>query len=483
MEQKFGIHWFRRDLTLVNNPALWRNWQQNQGRVLGLFCIDRKFLARPDFSPNRFAFFLQTLHQLKAEMQELGGELLIIDSGPQDFFQQLEKNLTPSAYAALDLISWNRDYEPFARKRDQEVISLLEKKSLPFFHARHHLIIEPEELAKDKGYKVYTPFMKKWYQIFVSDTVQARLLQKFPKLASFSQKWKAVASPAFLKSSALAAPEQFWHELSDPYLKTPLIKLPAAGTTAALTRLGAFCRKGLDDYETQRDLPAEQGTSQLSIYLKNGSLTTSLVARHLTQMLRPHQPPALSQFLKEIIWREFYYHILYWYPAVEHEAFQLKYRQLQWENPSNHFQAWKDGLTGFPIIDAGMRQLKQTGWMHNRIRMVVASFLVKDLLVDWRWGEQYFMQELLDGDLAPNNGGWQWCASTGTDACPYFRIFNPWNQSLKFDPDGRYIKKFVPELKDYPSKKLHVPILDSDHYPRPIVTHSEQRTKALLLFK
>jgi deoxyribodipyrimidine photo-lyase len=233
----------------------------------------------------------------------------------------------------------------------------------------------------------------------------------------------------------------------------------------------------LGQYDEARDIPGIPGTSQMSIFLKNGSITVAqiIAACKLTD----------GKYLNELIWREFYYHILAHRPDVETSAFHEKYNKLQWQNKESYFNAWQEGKTGYPIVDAGMRQLQETGWMHNRVRMIVASFLTKDLLIDYRWGENHFMKLLLDGDLAPNNGGWQWAASTGCDPQPYFRIFNPVLQSQRYDPDGDYIRRYVPELKDFDSKEIHEPWNSSKKstYPKRIVIHAEQKEKALQLFK
>ncbi len=267
--------------------------------------------------------------------------------------------------------------------------------------------------------------------------------------------------------------------------KQVTVPLPEAGSLAAIARLRTFKKQGLGEYAERRDLPAVQGTSQLSIYLKNGSLTTAQIMALLDNVDQPldvRDGPAT--FVKELAWREFYYHVLYHRPEVEHAAHQEKYRDITWENREDFFAAWYQGRTGYPIVDAGMRQLNATGWMHNRVRMIVASFLTKDLLIDWRWGERYFMQQLLDGDLAPNNGGWQWAASTGCDAQPYFRIFSPKLQSEKFDPHGEYIRRWVPELSELSAKQIHEPHAAGIQldYPRPIVDHQEQKPKALALY-
>ena len=272
-------------------------------------------------------------------------------------------------------------------------------------------------------------------------------------------------------------------EFKGENLKNVTIDIPPAGSIAAYNALKDFSKR-LDEYKEARDIPKDNGTSRLSHFLKNGSLTSAHVMYYY-QLNKYSKKDKSSKdvYFSELIWREFYYHVLYHFPHVETKAFNEKYENLKWENNDDYFKAWKEGKTGFPIVDAGMRELNSTGHMHNRVRMIVASFLTKDLLIDWRWGEKYFMDKLLDGDLAANNGGWQWAASTGCDAQPYFRIFNPWTQSKRFDPQGDYIKKYIPELKDVESKKLHKPITEHSKYPPPIIDHSEQREKALLLYK
>jgi deoxyribodipyrimidine photo-lyase len=261
------------------------------------------------------------------------------------------------------------------------------------------------------------------------------------------------------------------------------VSLPEAGSRAALQQLERFVHEGLDDYAEKRDYPAAPGTSRLSYYLKNGSITTAQI---ISQLKPSARAPSHTKYLSELIWREFYYHILYHCPRVEHEAFQLKYRDIDWEDNEQLFQAWCEGKTGYPIVDAAMRELNTTGWMHNRMRMVVASFLTKDLLINWQWGERYFMRKLLDGDLAPNNGGWQWAASTGCDPQPYFRIFNPTLQGKRYDPEGEYVRRFVPELAEVDSRKIHEPWKLKEFpkgYPKPIVNHASRSLKAVSLFK
>ncbi len=460
---KFGLHWFRRDLRVSQNLSLQYNLKENNGRVLALFCFDSAFLSRDDFSHNRFAFFLKTLLALKSELNSLGGDLLVVDSRPQDAFSELfyyfkEKNKTE-----LPLVTWSRDYEPFARSRDEEIKKIIKSHGASYFTERDHLIIEPHELLKNDGafYQIFTPFSRKWREIISSSSFLTRIDAR-QKNIHFSLKWSAFKNEF-----------PFADKLDEFILKNSknvTVPIPEAGSKVALQHLKKF-KKKLDDYKHDRDIPAIAGTSRFSLYLKNGSLTTSQIINDL-ELLKTNfnTETGKSRFLKELIWREFYYSILYHCPRAEREAFNLRYVNLKWPNNEQWFSRWCEGTTGFPIVDAGMRELNSTGWMHNRVRMIVASFLTKDLLIDWRWGEKYFMQKLLDGDLAPNNGGWQWAASTGCDPQPYFRIFNPTLQSKRFDPENKYIRRFVPEFDDI------------SKYPTPLVDHSVQKEKALALY-
>ncbi|MGB0453745.1 MAG: cryptochrome/photolyase family protein [Bacteriovoracaceae bacterium] len=489
---KYGIHWFRRDLRICANPALQKNWQKNEGKVIGLFCFDEKFLSRDDFSANRFQFFLNTLGELRRELRLLGSDLLLLPKSPDSAFESLFKDLKNHDKPFPNTISWNRDYEPFARERDKRIDALLKGHQIETLTSRDHLIIEPHELTKkdsSETYKVYTPFSRRWMELFQINKLSQN---RIPPKQSLLRYIENIQSPKPKQFFSLKFQDIFSQNLCDldafenyeeKNKKHVTIEIPPAGHSAAINRVLQF-KKNVDAYENMRDTPSIDGTSQIAHFLKNGSLSTCEVLSLLELHKDFHGlPSSRHKYLKEIIWREFYYHILYHHPRVEKEAFNIKYKDVPWDNNPDFFQKWKDGCTGFPIIDAGMRQLKETGWMHNRVRMIVASFLVKDLNIDWRLGEEYFMRQLLDGDLAPNNGGWQWAASTGCDAQPYFRIFNPWSQSKKFDPDGIYIKRFIPELKDLPAKQLHAPILDHKNYPAPIVDHSERRIRTLEIFK
>jgi deoxyribodipyrimidine photo-lyase len=483
MTKSYGIHWFRRDLRIAGNPALLWSWKQHEGRVLGIFSFDKKFLSREDFSHNRFAFFLESLKDLKSQLRKSGGDLLFLDEGPSEAFPALFEKLKANLPAT---ISYNRDYEPFAIQRDAQMEKLFTKYGIRVQSERDHLLIEPSELSKGitpggepSFYQVYTPFARTWLKQFQTEPIQKRIENQKQGLKFLKSVEKDEVDPKLfnLTWEKLIANT---NDILDHYLKkcraNVNIEIPKAGSLQALQTILQF-KKKLNNYPTDRDIPSVPGTSHASIFLKNGSITTAQIIAALGL--------DCGKYLNELIWREFYYHILAHRPDVETQSFQAKYENLKWENKKNYFDAWKEGMTGYPIVDAGMRQLKQTGWMHNRVRMIVASFLTKDLLVDYRWGERHFMHLLLDGDLAPNNGGWQWAASTGCDPQPYFRIFNPLLQSQRFDPEGKYIRQYVPELASLDNKEIHEPWNSSKKttYPKRIVDHATQKEKALALFK
>lgn len=490
----YGIHWFRRDLRVAGNPALQANLKRHRGRVLGLFAFDKAFLARPDFSHNRFGFFLKTLAALRDEIRTVGGDLLVLDTGPRAAYEQLFTALKRHHIPLPATVSFNRDYEPFARQRDANIADWLPKQFGVEVHSdRDHLLIEPDELTRNDEpgamYQVYSPFAKRWFAQLQTDEVRDRIVAQKSGLAYLDHQGrpKKLFEVTWAGLFGDVTPPQ---DHLDDYLATNAkhltVELPDAGSRAALAQLRSFRKSGLAKYAHRRDFPGINGTSHLSIYLKNGSITSAMILAELGILDADFsEKDSRTTFLKELVWREFYYHVLYHRPEVEKTAFLKKYRDLEWENNERFFEAWQQGETGYPIVDAGMRQLRDTGWMHNRVRMIVASFLTKDLLIDWRWGERHFMEQLLDGDLAPNNGGWQWAASTGCDPQPYFRIFNPRLQSEKFDPEGDYIRTWVPELRDVPTEAIHDPHAAGleVRYPRPIVDHKVQKELALSLYK
>jgi deoxyribodipyrimidine photo-lyase len=492
-DQEWGIHWFRRDLRIPGNEALKFNWKRNRGRTLGVFCFDSKFLSRPDFSHNRFGFFIKTLIALKVDLTNQGGDLLVIDSPPHEAFPRLVEFAKRRGKKPPSLVTWSRDYEPFARVRDGALEALFLKLAIEVHHARDHLLFEPHEILKgdrpEDFYQVYSPYARRWFEALNGPKGEERLKAQrsvgdyFSKTQRsshlFKMKWSELTGlPDFPFKDALA-------QFQTANEKNVSIPLPEAGFFCAYQALLDFKEK-ISNYRVDRDFPSMPATSKLSIYLKNGSLTApQILSAFDLGKINWKETTGPAHFVKELAWREFYYSILYHRPEVESASFLKHYENIQWENDESLFQHWIAGTTGFPIVDAGMRELAQTGWMHNRVRMIVASFLTKDLLIDWKWGENYFMKTLLDGDLAPNNGGWQWAASTGCDPQPYFRIFNPWLQSAKFDPEGLYIKKFIPELKPTPSKLLHAADADLTPwgYPSQIVNHSSRRILALQLYK
>ena len=477
----YGIHWFRRDLRVAGNTALQHQFKKYDGKVVGIFCFDKKFLSRKDMSFNRFQFFLESMAELKKELKQIGSDLLVLDIGPEEAFEELFTQLKDNNIDLPKTITWSRDYEPFALARDKKMKKFFESYDIETHNFRDHLIIEPHELSKQTGgpYQVYTPFSRRWLEIYNQEEIYHRVkiqkngIQYINKLKKgevdkvFKLTWKKVFNKKVKMKDHL-----------DDYIesnkKKVTIPIPKSGTLEAFKYLDEF-KKKMADYGEDRDIPSIKGTSKMSLFLKNGSITTAQIIYYLKL--------TDGKYLKELIWREFYYHIMTHFPYVEKSAFQEKYKDLAWDNNKKLFEVWKEGKTGFPIVDAGMRELNETGWMHNRVRMIVASFLTKDLRIDWRWGEQYFMEKLLDGDLAPNNGGWQWAASTGCDAQPYFRIFNPWSQSKRFDPEAIYIKKYIPELSDLTPKQIHNPIEDHEIYPAPIVDHKIEREKTLAMYK
>ena len=403
----------------------------------------------------------------------MGGDLLVLDQPPQEGFARVLRELERSPQGKPTVISYNRDYEPFARRRDHHVRQLIENDFHVEVHTeRDHLLIEPGELPRPAAsnrpyFQLYSPFARNWFEKLQSPEIQARIQASNQGPSQFKGVWRDLLSPDTF-------PDQLEWFHSENQKKVG-IHIPLAGRKEALSRVAQFSAY-LAQYKDRRDFPAEKGTSQLSVFLKNGSLTVADIIRELGLHSQSSKAEtSKTKYLKELVWREFYYHILWHCPRVETESFIERYGKIRWENNEEYFDAWKRGDTGYPLVDAGMRELKSTGWMHNRVRMVVASFLTKDLLIDWRWGERYFMEQLLDGDLALNNGGWQWAASTGCDPQPYFRIFNPVLQSQKFDPNGRYIKMWVPEAGNLAGEVNHEPV-------SPIVDHFSRKEIALRIY-
>ncbi|MFN8333987.1 MAG: deoxyribodipyrimidine photo-lyase [Cyclobacteriaceae bacterium] len=418
------VFWFRRDLRLSDNAALHRALKENDS-VLPVFIFDTNILDKlDDKADKRVEFIHDALQNLKAQLEENNSSLLVFHGTPEEFFGSIR----PKA------VYTNRDYEPYARKRDQEISEILSAKGGALKTYKDQVIFEKDEVVKDDGspYTVFTPY---------------------------SKKWKAKLEPFFYKSYPV---EKYFGALKK-IKPLPFPSLADIGFKQANTNFPERSIKQsiVEHYHETRDFPAIAGTTKLSVHLRFGTVSI----RKLVQVaVRKNET-----WLNELIWRDFYHMILWHFPKVEN-AFKPQYDQIKWRNNEKEFEAWCTGQTGYPIVDAGMRELNETGFMHNRVRMITASFLTKHLLIDWRWGEAYFAKKLLDFDLAANNGGWQWAAGSGCDAAPYFRVFNPYLQTKKFDPDLTYIKKWVPEF-------------ESPDYPKPIVDHDYARTRVLDVYQ
>ncbi|RRR75397.1 MAG: deoxyribodipyrimidine photo-lyase [Candidatus Viridilinea halotolerans] len=472
------IHWFRRDLRLADNSALAAAAHAAGGAVLPVFIFDPALLRGRFASAPRTAWLLAHLHALAAQLAAQGSRLVIRRGAPVAELVALAHSVGARA------VYWNVDDTPYARERDRVATNELQALGLEVARFKDVVVLARDEVLKPDGtpYTVFTPYARRWRERLAAQPV---VLQPAPRLVALT-----VWPPA--------QPMPTLAELGLPATRVPL---PAAGETAALERLHQFAApgaSGLAHYANQRDMLAASGTSRLSPDLRLGSLSVR-VALQAALAQETHATPevrqSLTSWVNELIWREFYTQILYHFPHVLRGAFRQAYDLLPWENDAAQFHAWQTGQTGYPVVDAAMRQLQEEGWMHNRARMIVASFLSKDLLIDWRWGERHFMHLLLDGDPASNNGGWQWAAGTGTDAQPYFRIFNPTTQGQKFDPEGDYVRRYLPVLARVPARYIHTPHLlppaeqlraqvqIGRDYPLPIVDHKVQRARALALFR
>ncbi len=449
-----SIWWVRRDVRLEDNPALQAALYSSPGStqpglVIPVFVLDPSLLA---ITPARRQDFLfNGLRILREDLRRRGSDLIVHSGSPEDVLRQL------LAQTGAEAIFSEEDFSPLARARDARIGRLL---PLRLIHGQ--TVLHPVLVHKPDGgaYSVFTPFSRAWKALVASD------LQPVP-------------APSLLASLPVLD--------SEDIPSRPENALFPAGEPEALRRLERFKTGSIQSYADQRDRMDLDGSSSLSPYLRFGMLSMRQAAS-MAQRAAQTGPDVYSAksaeiWLNELIWREFYISILYHFPRVSKTAFNPALAQIPWREAEEDFQAWKTGRTGVPIVDAGMRQLLETGWMHNRARMIVASFLVKDLLINWQRGEGWFMENLLDADLAANNGGWQWSAGTGSDAAPYFRIFNPLLQSQKFDPQGNYIRKWVPELGHVRDDGIHAPWLKGlrvSGYPeKPIVEHALARQRTL----
>ncbi|HAV76447.1 MAG TPA: deoxyribodipyrimidine photo-lyase [Anaerolineae bacterium] len=434
-----AIWWIRRDLRLTDNAAL--HSALKVGSVLPVFILDPAFSSQ---SPRRKDFLYAGLDALDKNLRKHQSYLVIRTGKPLNVLRQLIQETNAKQIFAEE------DFTPYARKRDLEI-----KNHLPLSLVSGQTVHHPNKVLKADGkpYTVYTPYSKIWKT-------------KLPSKLELYPAPEKINTPFKLTSGHLP-----------PFQADPLFP---AGEKEALVRLEEFLFRKIHAYGEDRNRMDLDGTSSLSPYLRFGMLGLRQAVSEARQAISQKKGAGAEVWLNELIWREFYIQILYHFPHIAKTSFKSSLANIAWRNDRTEFQAWKDGRTGVPIVDAGMRQLKGSGWMHNRARMIVASYLVKDLLIDWRWGEAWFLENLLDGDIAANNGGWQWTAGTGTDAAPYFRIFNPTLQSKKFDPNGDYIRNWIPELRDVDAKVIHAPWekgIKAKGYPeKPIIERDKERT-------
>lgn len=427
--QEVSIFWFRRDLRLNDNCGLYNALKESE-TVLPIFIFDKDILDKlEDRKDRRVDFIHSSVLELKRELETLGSSLLVEHGTPQQVYESLFSKYTIKA------IYTNHDYEPYAQLRDDEIKALAKEYGSSFHTYKDQVIFERNEVLKPDGkpYTVFTPYMRKW-----KETLATKGIESFNTTPYFNN-----------------------------FIKTKPFHLPNLGEIGFAKTDTNFPNKDvatglLKSYKETRDYPAKNGTSKLGVHLRFGTISIRELAKKAQE--------TNDTYLNELIWREFYMMILWHFPYVVDSAFKPAYDRIEWRNNEQEFKAWCEGKTGVPIVDAGMRELNETGYMHNRVRMIVASFLTKNLLIDWRWGEAYFAEKLLDFELASNNGGWQWAAGTGCDAAPYFRVFNPMLQSQKFDPQAKYIKKWVPEF-------------DNLDYPQPIVDLKASRERALRVYK
>ena len=489
------IHWFRSDLRVEDNAALAAACRRGKA-LLPVFVLDDALLRRHGEAHPRLRFLNACLRDLAGALDAAGSRLVFLEGPPH-------RSLPAFARACkASLVTWNRDYGPYAKGRDRAVRRALERDGVEVREYKDRVVFEGEEIRTAKGapYSVFTPYRRAWWRRYRADppekTQAPGKLPPCPDLGSIGD-----ASAGSL-DAPLGGPrgdpnggDSNGGSGGGPHLalaaaaRTDTTELPLGGAASARARLDTFLDAAAPRYHIDRDLPAVAGTSRLSPYLRFGAISVRECFHGGLALARdePGAGEGTSKWLDELVWREFYHAILDAHPRVLDGPFQSDFATLEWDARPDRLGAWKAGMTGYPIVDAGMRELAATGWMHNRARMIVASFLAKDLHLDWRDGERWFMRRLVDGDPASNNGGWQWAASTGTDAQPFFRIFNPTSQAERFDPDGAYVRRWIPELAGLPGISAHrpwdAPAASRGGYPSPIVNHQQERAVALARYR
>lgn len=465
--QQLNVVWLRNDLRSFDNAVLssaTEDAARTGAAVLALYIATPDTWQLHDMAAIKQDLLRRRVKQLQQELATLNIPLLAIEGSS---YQQTPAVFTRLGQHFLLKVFVQSEYELREQQRDDLVENAVQVSNGQFIRFDTQCIMPPGSVRTQQGdiYKVFTPFKRSWL-------VQLK-----------QQGISCYARPKALAQEKLQLPD---FPALEPGDNSSAVWPVAEQEVLQLMR--AFCREKVHDYQNARDFPAIEGTSKLSAYLAIGVVSAAqCIARLQLEAADSWQQDksGAEVWLSELIWREFYKHILLAYPdLIKHQPFQAETAAIRWSNNPSLFKAWCEGMTGYPIVDAAMRQLNQTGWMHNRLRMITASFLVKDLHIDWRWGERYFMSKLIDGDFAANNGGWQWAASTGTDAAPYFRIFNPVSQSEKFDPKGDFIRFYVPELSKLQGKAIHWPhgVGTASGYPAPVVDHAEARKHTLALF-
>jgi deoxyribodipyrimidine photo-lyase len=427
--QTVNIFWFRRDLRLSDNAGLYQALKSSQ-KVLPIFIFDKNILDKlEDKADKRVTFIHAALQEMQAQLMEMGSTLHVFYSTPLEVFTTLCKKYN------VEKVFTNHDYEPYALERENLITEILQANGATLHTFKDQVILEKDEVVKDDGkpYTVFTPYSRKWKTVLTPDHLRPYPTEKV--FANF-YKQKAIALPS-LKQMGFNETEKLF---PSKHMDAEVIK----------------------KYKEQRDIPGIRGTSQLGVHLRFGTISIRQLAAKSAKLS--------EGYLNELIWRDFYHMILWHFKHVgKSKAFRPEYDTIEWRKDAGEYERWCKGQTGYPIVDAGMRELNATGYMHNRVRMIVASFLTKHLLLDWRLGEAYFAKKLLDFDLAANNGGWQWAAGSGCDAAPYFRVFNPYLQTQKFDKDFVYIKKWVPEFQEF-------------RYPKPIIEHEVARKRCLEVY-
>ena len=490
MKYPTALFWFRRDLRAFDNAAL-HTALTNAERVHCVFVFDRDILdALHHKADRRVEFIWESVVELRTSLESMGGALHVIYDKARDAIPRLAQALD------VDAVFTNHDYEPQAVARDAHVATILKTKGITFETRKDHVIFEKDEVLTGAGkfFSVFTPYKNAWLK-----RVEAFYVKPYP--IKTHKAMFGPLSPGERVGERDAAHDQSLQSTTDmPSLKTmgfkptnlKTLNFPT-GTSGGEKLFSEFLER-IDRYADTRNFPSIKGPSYLSTHLRFGTVSIRGLVATAWQRWQEGSRGA-EVWLSELIWRDFYVHILHHNPRVVDGAFKPEYDAIRWSNDPERFAAWCEGRTGYPLVDAAMRQLNQTGYMHNRLRMVAASFLTKDLLVDWRWGEKYFAEKLNDFDLSANNGGWQWAASTGCDAQPYFRIFNPITQSQNFDETGAFIRKYVPEVIKLSNKDIHAPWLTPPveqrarhfvpgrDYPLPVVDHAEARMATLAEFK